>query len=202
MGARDDGVVKYRADHTTAPLPRINGLAQLDTVRTRLWDLGWLGVYPDGIGYGNVSLRHERDTFVISGSGTGAKRFLEHTDYALVESFDPEANQVVSSGQSVPSSESMTHGAIYRADTTVRCVLHIHHRGWFDRLLSKGWPRTPAEVPYGTPEMSESVAELVRFRSRRPFLFVSAGHEEGLFAFGSTLESTLDLMFATLKGNP
>ena len=85
-----DGVVKYQASHTrgdvetslrTLPagiretaLDALTLFPELDAARTTLHDAGLIGVYPSGIGYGNVSLRLAGNLFLISGSGTGSSR--------------------------------------------------------------------------------------------------------------------------------
>ena len=39
--------------------------------RNKLYELKLIGVYEDGIGYGNISIRYEQNKFIISGSQTG-----------------------------------------------------------------------------------------------------------------------------------
>ena len=39
--------------------------------RSRLYKAGLIGVYPDGIGYGNMSIRFQRSKFIITGTATG-----------------------------------------------------------------------------------------------------------------------------------
>ena len=109
-----DGVVKYQASHTrgdvetslrTLPagiretaLDALTLFPELDAARTALHDAGLIGVYPSGIGYGNVSLRLAGNLFLISGSGTGSSRLLGKQGYSLVRAFDPLENTVASFG--------------------------------------------------------------------------------------------------------
>src|SRR5699024_3492370 len=95
-----DGIVKYQASHTegdvetylcTLPaklrdmaLDALTLFPELDAARTALHDAGLIGIYPSGIGYGNISLRLAGNLFLISGSGTGSSRLLGKQGYSLV----------------------------------------------------------------------------------------------------------------------
>ncbi|WP_308775324.1 class II aldolase/adducin family protein [uncultured Bilophila sp.] len=203
-----DGVIKYQARHTAgdieaylhtlptgtrdAALNTLRLFPELDAARTALHDAGLIGVYPSGIGYGNISLRLAGKLFLISGSGTGASRILGRQGYSLVCAFDPHKNAVASLGPVQASSESMTHGAIYDAASEAQCVIHIHSPFLFASLLAKGFPRTPDAVAYGTPALSREVARLIA-EELPPSggVFVTAGHNEGVFAYGESIASTL-----------
>ncbi len=211
-----EGVVKYRAHHTPddvaaylrkcppalrdAALSALERFPELDAARTALHDAGLIGVYPSGIGYGNISLRLADALFLISGSGTGAHRTLGMRGYSLVHAFDPSANTVSSCGPVRASSESMTHGAIYRAAPAARCVIHVHNRALFSSLLAQDWPHTPESAAYGTPALSLAVARLAAELPPAEGVFVTAGHEEGLIAYGSTIASALDAILSLQHG--
>jgi ribulose-5-phosphate 4-epimerase/fuculose-1-phosphate aldolase len=137
---------------------------------------------------------------VISASATGADRILRPAQYSLVESFSLESNSVQSVGSLPASSESMTHGAIYAARAAVQCVIHVHSRALFDWLLHKGWPATPASVPYGTPAMADAVTQLMAQQTRLPVLFAMAGHQDGVVAYGSDIASVFKLVRDTFEG--
>jgi hypothetical protein len=194
----DEGSIKYHGVRRDGEVPRSAQLDALDRARTVLHDLGLIGVYADGIGYGNLSIRQPDQQFVITASATGADRCLRPDQYCLVESFSIEHNRVQSRGALDASSESMTHGAIYLANPVVNCVMHVHDRGLFDALLSQGWPHTPAEVPYGTPAMARAVTQLVRAHTTLPVLFAMAGHAEGVVAYGADVDSVLACLVETL----
>jgi len=53
----DEGYIKFRCLHTPGPAPECAGLDVLIRIRNRLHGLGLIGVLPDGIGFGNISLR-------------------------------------------------------------------------------------------------------------------------------------------------
>lgn len=196
----DEGYVKYHAEHTRAPAPRHPLLAELDAARTELHDLGLVGIYANGIGFGNLSFRTKGNRFVISGTGTGAKRILGESGYCLVTAFDADKNRVECEGPIRASSEAMTHGAVYAENPRVQCVIHVHSRALFDSLLARGWPHTPENAAYGTPAMAMAIAELVRNTPEDQALFVLAGHDEGLVAYGPSIEKTMRLLIETVEG--
>lgn len=194
---RDEGVVKYHAVHQDGGPPRHALLSLLDRVRTRLFDLGLVGAYPDGVGYGNVSIRNQ-DGCIISGTATGSQRILGEEGYCYVHSFDLARNSVCTEGPIRASSESMTHCAIYHAVSSAECVLHIHHGALWIKLLNEGCPSTPTNVPYGTPKMAQSIASLVSSRAASSGLLVMAGHEEGIIAYGETIDLAFDQIEAVM----
>ena len=188
---RDEGVIKYQAIHQDSGPPVHILLNQLDEVRTKLFDLGLVGVYPDGVGYGNVSIRHEAGC-IISGTATGSMRILGVGGYCVVRSFDLQNNIVLTAGPVKASSESMTHCAIYQANPLMQCVLHIHNRELWERLLSQGYDSTSVDIPYGTPQMALSMATLACTKTEPSDLIVMAGHEEGIVAYGQTIFCAFD----------
>ena len=199
-----DGVIKYSSERVAGALPPCARLAELNQLRTELFDLGLIGVYPDGVGYGNLSIRTAGDQFLITGSATGAQRVLHADDYCLVEWFSMTENRVRARGSLDASSESMTHGAIYANQALVQCVAHIHSRRLFDALLHQASvPSTDARIAYGTPEMAYAVAQLLQEAKVLPLLFVMAGHDEGLVACGTDVASVrallLDIFGKTLE---
>ena len=194
---RDDGVIKYQAIHQNGSPPTHVLLNQLDQVRTQLFDLGLVGIYPDGIGYGNVSIRHESGC-IISGTATGGARILGASGYCYVRSFNVKQNTVRTEGPINASSESMTHCAIYKANSLVQCVLHIHHGNLWQRLLQEGYDSTSADIAYGTPQMALAMASLVNTKLAPASLFVMAGHDEGIVAYGPTIALAFDQIKAIL----
>lgn len=201
MGASmDDGYIKYTSTRRDGTVPSSATLDELNRARTTLFDLGLIGVYDNGVGYGNLSVRVTGDDqFVITASATGSQRILQTEQFCLVESFSIQANHVQSVGPLPASSESMTHGAVYAAHPGVHCVIHVHSRILFDHLLQTGAPATPADVPYGTTAMADRVAQLVTRQPHLPSVFAMAGHMDGVVAYGADTASTLDALCALLQ---
>jgi ribulose-5-phosphate 4-epimerase/fuculose-1-phosphate aldolase len=93
----------------------------------------------------------------------------------------------------------MTHCAIYQANPLVQCVLHIHSRKLWHRLLDEGYESTPVEISYGTPEMALSLTNLVKANLKSSNLVVMAGHEEGVIAYGEDILSAFDQIKTALN---
>ena len=117
--------------------------------------------------------------------------------FCLVESYSLDRNEVWSMGGMDASSESMTHGAMYASNQGIHCVMHVHSRILFDRLLQSGTAATQASIPYGTPAMAHAVSQFARQQSSLPALLVMAGHDEGIIACGTHVGSVLDLIECT-----
>ena len=195
----DEGVIKFSSEQVAGHVSVSAALQQLNAARTMLFELGLIGAYPDGIGYGNLSLRETGTQFVISASATGADHTLRFDQYCVVEAFSMERNSVRSRGALPASSESLTHGAIYLANPAVQCVIHVHSRALFDVLQAQGAARTGADIAYGTPAMAQAVMQLVQTQPVLPVLFVMAGHDEGVVAYGADVASVSALLIDTLK---
>ncbi|HEY2341482.1 MAG TPA: class II aldolase/adducin family protein [Chthoniobacteraceae bacterium] len=199
----DEGIVKYTCERVEAPAVFFPGFAELNECRARLRQMGLIGVYPNGIGYGNVSLRPANDLrFFIAGSATGeiAETGPEH--YAKVVDFDFERNWVRCGGPIQASSEAMTHAAIYVADPEARAVLHVHDAALWYRLLDLV-PTTSRDAPYGTPAMAREIGRLFRetdVRERR--IIAMAGHEDGIVTFGPTIAIAMEVLLDAYSGRP
>jgi len=187
--ARDEGVIKFNCiRHPGVPFYE-DQLRELMEIRTELFDLELIGIYPDGIGFGNVSQRWNRTEFVITGSATGSIPVLTPEHFSLVIEASPAKNQVTCVGSVKASSESLTHALIYRFKPFVGAIIHTHHKGMWEFFMGEV-PTTPAEVPYGTPAMCDAVKQLFEETDvEEQKFFVMAGHEDGVIAFGEDLPS-------------
>ncbi len=186
-------------EHRAGPPLLWSQVRELAAWRRTLWEARLVGqdaARYEGAGYGNVSRRlgplerpPGRRRFVITGTQTGGLPALAPAHFAVVEAYDPAHNRVVSAGPILPSSEAMTHGAVYDAAAEVRWVFHVHSPEIWQQARTLGVPATRPDVPYGSPEMAAEVARLFReTQARRLGLFVMKGHEDGVVAFGATAE--------------
>lgn len=199
---RDEGYIKFSLRHRQGAPPEHPLLPQLDALRQRLYVAGVIGAYPDGIGYGNVSIRLPgANRFIITGTATGNKAELQRSDYCRVISFDIDNNSVVCEGEIRASSESMTHGALYRSCPQVNCVLHIHDQLIWEKMLDCGAPATPAAAAFGTPQMAHAVGRIAKRNYERGAL-VMTGHQEGVIAWGESIaaaEQQIRLLLADYR---
>ena len=65
-------------------------------------------------------------SFLVTCSQTGRMSNLNLSNFARVHRYDWRANTVHSQGSCPPSSESMTHGAVYDLSPSIRFVFHVH----------------------------------------------------------------------------
>ena len=198
-----DGVTKFVATFHHAPPPAPALLTELIHWRQQLISLSVLGQDParyDGVGFGNVSCRHpgRPNAFIITGTQTGGMATLSPRDFAVVTAWDWAANTLTAEGGRPPSSEALTHAALYSAAPGICWVLHGHAPALWHSAERHGIPTTPANVAFGTPEMAAGVAALVANRDGRglglPGLLAMGGHEDGVIAYGATAASTGELM--------
>jgi ribulose-5-phosphate 4-epimerase/fuculose-1-phosphate aldolase len=160
----------------------------------------------DGAGYGNVSMRTGpfpgrpgARPFLITGTQTGGMSCLDLTRFAWVQRYDIAANAVRSQGSIRPSSESMTHGAVYDLSPRIRVVLHIHCADiWLKRAVLR-LPTTRPGVDYGTIAMAREVRRLAQdagLLDRR--VFAMDAHEDGIVAFGRDCDEAGAVLLSTL----
>jgi len=202
-----EGITKFRLTHSDANLSTA-ALAHYAVVaawRRVLFDLGLIGLDPlryGGVGYGNISQRlppypgeRGRRRFVITGTGTGGTPDIEPVHLCVVNGYDAKQNQIESCGPRAPSSESLTHGALYDLSSRIKCVIHVHAPVVWSQRHRLRIPSTDPQAAYGTPEMAWEVNRLYRDSALADVgLLAMGGHEDGLVAFGQTLEHTGDVI--------
>lgn len=160
----------------------------------------------EGAGYGNISARIGppnaalgRRAFLITGSQTSGMPAITLRDFSVVDRYDIRLNRVECYGSVSPSSESMTHGAIYDLGPHLRCVLHAHSPVLWQQSKALRIPTTDPGVTYGTPEMAREVQRLFRESAvvERQILAMG-GHEDGIVAFGRSPEEAGQILITEL----
>ena len=192
--------VKFTYDCADAEIARFDQLAELNGYRRKLQERGLMGVDSNGVGFGNVSIRDGvSKNFYMTGSATGGLPELTATDCVRVVAYDFAMNCLRYEGAAIPSSESLTHAAIYESDSSASAVIHCHDLGLWATLLDCA-PTTSKSVAYGTPEMAYEIMRLFKVgetRSRK--IFAMAGHEAGIVTFGKNLEDAFDVVMRERK---
>jgi len=179
--------VKFSCERVAAEITSFEGLAELKAHRRKLFQLGLIGVDPNGIGFGNLSMRDgATDNFYVTGSATAGIQELTLADYAKVVACDFERSCVRYEGSALPSSESLTPAAIYKSDVTAGAVIHCHDSKLWAAVLNEA-PTTSKAADYGTPEMANEIIQLFK-RTDVPKIIAMAGHEAGILTFGKDLE--------------
>lgn len=207
-GGDQEGVTKFDLRfQKRPPLPTVC-LEPLNGWRRILFDLGLLGeeTTPAGrIGFGNVSQRLRqgpkgREHFLITATQTGGKPILTAKDYSIVTAWDLDAHRVYAEGPAPPSSESLTHAAIYAIVADAQFVFHVHSAPIWSQAVRLGLPTTAAHIPYGTAAMAQEMQRLLaKFPPKQTGILAMAGHTNGIIAFGETAEATGAALIRTLS---
>jgi hypothetical protein len=173
--------------------------------RRLLSRLGLLGRDPGrygGYAYGNLSIRAPERGFLVTASQTSdlEEAGLEHL--AWVEDWSLDANEVASRGLRLPSSEALTHAALYELSPGIGAVFHVH-----DPLLFQArhlaLPATPETAEAGTVAMARALQGLwprpapLGLGSRPTGVVRMEGHEDGVLAFGATAAETGRLLLTS-----
>lgn len=223
----EKGYIQFHCDWEPADPPAVpDGLI---VWRDRLHRFGLIGVYPNGIGFGNISARPNPPApfpareggekpalsssppfsgegagegffpFLISGTATGHLPTLGPEHFAEVHAFDFADNRLGCRGPVQASSESLSHAAVYVGDPTATAVIHIHHLGMWEQLRDR-IPTTDHAAEAGTPAMARAIQALLqRPGVKERGVFVMGGHREGLMAFGATLDEAGERIVAALE---
>lgn len=183
-----------------APAPVLQALRGWRSVLRRL---GLVGQTPErygGLGFGNLSGRDTGDPqqFVITASQTAGAPELEEGDLVRILHSSTSRFWVDALGHQPPSSETLTHAMIYEADPAIGWVLHGHSPDIWQRADELDLPATPESVAYGSADMVSAVAALLESHPERPLVFVTLGHEDGVFACGRTAAEAGGALAATL----
>jgi len=192
-----EGISKFRLQFSlTSGIP---DLSDMIAWRRIMYLMGLIGQNPNrysGLGYGNISRRfissefpEDRKAFIISGSQTGHLPELSEEHYTLVTECCPEENYVAAQGPIRPSSESLTHGAVYIQDSAISAVIHAHSPEIWQNARKLNIPITSENAAYGTPEMAADIRRLFSDTSvKEKGIFAMGGHEDGVVSFGKSLE--------------
>ncbi|WP_413162312.1 class II aldolase/adducin family protein [Capilliphycus salinus ALCB114379] len=196
----DEGVIKYHCHWFKDEPIGEDKIQELMQWRDHLYSLGLIGVYDNGIGFGNISIRLDESLeFVVSGTQTGHLPHLKPEHYTRVTEFNLTENSLACRGPIKASSESLTHAAIYSFQSNIKAIIHIHQAEFWQRLLFNV-PTTRPEVPYGTPQMA---AEMFRLFEQENLsdrkILVMAGHEDGVLTFGESLTEAGEVLFQYWK---
>ena len=193
--------VKFTYQRARLDIAPFGGFAELNACRRKLLEQRLIGVDAKGIGFGNLSIRDGVSrNFYITGSATGGLPELTPTDCVRVVACDFARNWLRYEGAAIPSSESLTHAAIYKSDPSTSAVIHCHDSVLWRALLDRV-PTTSRAVAYGTPEMAYEIMRLFEetdVRSRK--ILVMAGHEGGIVTLGQNFEEACDVVMRETKG--
>jgi len=195
----DEGYIKFNCKRIPSDEIPLDKVADLNVWRKIMHDKGLIGMYPNGIGFGNISIRCDGDSFLISGSATGGIPDLDTSHYALVTDYNLTSNSLICKGLINASSESLTHALIYECSPSANAVIHVHNLTLWKELMHKV-PTSNEHVSYGTSEMANEIKRLFEETNLcNEKIIVMAGHEEGIISFGKDLEEAANVLLDNLE---
>jgi L-ribulose-5-phosphate 4-epimerase len=202
-----DGVIKFHVAHETKVCCNESHIVELTKWRKELRTAGLVGqdiTRYGGLGFGNLSKRMADGTVLITARQTGHLDTLTPEDYARIINFDPGRNLVRSKGIHPPSSETMTHLAVYASLPVVQFVFHVHCPEIWNAKHTLDLPITNPAVECGTVEMFYEVRRLLKRRKKcQRGVLAMGGHTDGLLAWARTAEETgfqlLSLLSPTIR---
>lgn len=187
--ADDEGYIKFDCEWIRGDALSSDDIAEINSLRNKLYGLGLIGAHEDGVGFGNVSARvGGSDVFIITGTATGRVKVPRGRHYTKVVEFDIERNYVKCAGPVRASSEALSHAAVYLSSHEVNAVVHVHCLSLWKKLIGKV-PTTSQDALFGTPEMAREIMRLLcEGRAQKKRVIVMGGHREGLLFFGKDLD--------------
>jgi ribulose-5-phosphate 4-epimerase/fuculose-1-phosphate aldolase len=200
-----EGTIQFAFDlkATDSPVLDEERFGALAAWRELLLRLRLVGCDPQrygGLGFGNLSVRDPQrpGEFVITASQTGAVTELTQEHLTRILSCNLERFWVDALGQQPPSSETMTHAAVYASDARIGWVFHAQRPEIWQRAGQLALPTIGEAVAYGSPAMVTATGSLLAEFQSRPLVFATLGHEDGVFACGPTSRDTGGLLVSYL----
>lgn len=191
-----EGVIRFRVHLNRTPLHEDAEIRQLIVWRDILYRLGLVGQDPlrySGLGFGNLSVRSrkEPDTFMVTASQTGGIERLCGMHFCRVIAWKFEPPELWAEGLTSPSSESLTHAAIYESEKRVGAVIHVHCPEIWHQADTIGLAVSDPAAGCGTSALAlEMRSMMAALKPSNGGIWILGGHEDGVIAFGADLMQT------------
>jgi L-ribulose-5-phosphate 4-epimerase len=213
-----EGTIKFTVQNRRPGPPlALDDYQHIEDVRSRLWQRKLIGHDEQAnVGYGNISHRRSCGGFLISGTQTGYKEVLDGGDYVAVDDWDFTRNSVSCTGPCLPSSEALSHAALYQR-SDVNGVIHVHSRVLWTALIQAKALSTEDYITYGSEALYKRLMELAGLgiialpagswpagsgpagnAPGLPLVIVTKGHQDGVFVAGADLASAYQAIIALL----
>lgn len=192
--SQSEGVIKFILDFKQSGPVDASLIQDITPWRKKLYELRLIGQNPDlyeGYSYGNMSrrIRSGNNVFIITGSQTSHLPELNIEHYSQVISCDIDKNLLVAKGPLEPSSEALSHYAIYFADQKINFVFHVHSALIWENTMALSIPMTSPDIQYGTPAMAQEIISLLQSKPLNTSnILAMGGHQDGIISFGETAE--------------
>jgi ribulose-5-phosphate 4-epimerase/fuculose-1-phosphate aldolase len=140
---------------------------------------------------GNLSCR-EGDSFLITASGANLAD-LDKNQVVRVLDFDLNSQCVEAEGSCLPSSETLLHGAIYRARPEINAVFHGHYPVFEENFVQLGLRITKQAAEYGSIQLVNDVLEILGDEN---FVLLK---NHGFISLGRTMQEAGDNVLSICK---
>ncbi len=196
----DEGVIKFKYNLKLSKPLETNEYIDLEKWRVILFKMGLIGEYPvEKVGYGNLSKKVDpkSDQFVITGTQTGKFPNLSGGQYTHILKCNLKKMSVEAKGPIAPSSETLTHHAIYSSCSQINSIFHIHDPILWNYMIKHDMDATSEKVSYGTESMGEEASKCIGEKTSG--IFVMKGHQDGIIAYGSSCEEAGKIILEIFK---
>lgn len=195
----DEGVIKFQYTLKKSAALKEPDYIELEKWRTILFRMGLIGEYKiEKVGFGNLSKRvSQNHQFVITGTQTGKYPNLNGSQYTKIVKCNLDKMTVEATGPIAPSSESLTHYAIYEQAPQINFVFHVHHTELWNYMIDNDMDSTPEHIDYGTKEMATFTSSLIS--GKKYGIFVMKGHQDGVISYAQSAEDAGKILLDTLK---
>lgn len=195
-----EGVIKFKYNLKLSP-PLVEPLyIDIEKWRAILFKMNLVGEYlSEGVGFGNLSKRAapKSEEFIITGTQTGKFPHLGGSQYTRIKKCNLKKMTLEAHGPIAPSSESLTHFAIYSTCPQINYIFHVHHKDLWNYMLANDFDKTSAKIDYGTFDMAQAASDCIK--DKEVGIFAMAGHEDGIIAYGKNAEVTGKIILDTFK---
>ncbi len=196
----DEGVIKFKYNLKLSKALESAHYIELEKWRVILFKMNLIGEYPiEKVGYGNLSYRNKVLTteFTITGTQTGKHANLNGSHYTKITKCNLKKSTVEANGPIAPSSETLTHYAIYSSNSQINAIFHVHDKILWDYMISNNLESTSEAVSYGTEQMAKEASDCIDNKSSG--IFVMKGHQDGIIAYGNSIEEAGKMILGFFK---
>ncbi|MEW6258723.1 MAG: class II aldolase/adducin family protein [Thermodesulfobacteriota bacterium] len=192
----EEGIIRFRTHLIRKALQPSLEIAELMAWRDILHRLNLVGQVPTryaGLGFGNLSIRSRKnpESFVVTGSQTGHLERLESDHFCRITAWNLETAEIWAEGILQPSSESLTHAAVYASLERANAVIHVHCPQLWRLQGTIDLPVSDPKAGCGTVDLALEVSRMLAdLGTPESGVWMLGGHEDGILAFGPDIITT------------
>lgn len=192
----NEGYIKFNINWKKKDLIIDNNIVdKINYWRKKFFQLNLIGILPDGISYGNISIRNSANTFFITGTQIGNINNINQNHICLVQECDLETNMVKCTGLIKASSESLSHYSIYNSNSEINAIIHVHNNKLWNKLKNR-FPTTSIKSEFGTVKLAQELGLISS--SKTSNIIVNLGHQDGVFCYDRNIDKAGNLLMLNI----